>query len=111
MFCISNRKHILFLFIILLHINEVLTKSRGGVYRYVNKHTHRTHYVGATNDFSRRHNEHKSDKRYFTGDNYEMKRKHMSGNPERKFSEEIRQIHKYNPVANKHSGGNGRRPK
>ncbi len=63
----------------------------------------------SVNDFDRRHNEHKSDNKYFAGKNYEMKKTYMSGGAEKRYAEEKRQINEYEPIANKYAGGNGRR--
>jgi len=102
----------IFIFIMFLlaeRFINVIARPLGGVYAYVNRYTGEAHYIGATNNFDRRHNEHKYDKKYFAGKNYEMKKTYMADNAERRYSEEKKQINKYKPIANKYAGGNGRR--
>jgi len=97
------------IFILFLLVNPFECRHRGGgVYSYVNKNTHKTHYVGMTNDFNRRHNEHKSAKHYYASPNYELKKTYMTGATRNEmYQEEKQQIKDKNPVANKHPGGNG----
>jgi hypothetical protein len=61
-----------------------------------------------TNDFNRRHNEHKSAKHYYTSPSYELKKTYMTGSSrDEMYQEEKQQIREKKPVANKHPGGNG----
>ena len=102
--------HILILCLFFVNIVIEARRSYGGTYSYVNKNTHRTHYVGATNNFDRRHNEHKNAGHYYTGSNYQFKKNHMPhSTSEERYQEERNQIRRENPVANKYAGGNGRR--
>ena len=103
-------KSIIFLLIFYIQLFTIECKKGAGTYRYVNKNTGRTHYVGATNNFRRRHSEHKKKNKYYTKFNYVMIKNHMpKSSSEEIYSEEVNQIKKYNPVLNKHRGGNGPR--
>lgn len=83
------------------------TYKNGGTYRYVNKQTKETHYVGATNNFERRHSEHKKAD-YYASSNYKYVTNNMpKANKHEVAREEKRQIHKYKPNANKNKGGGG----
>lgn len=83
-------------------------KKNGGVYRYIHKNSGKTHYVGATNNFKRRHSEHVRDNRYFTNDNYNVKKYYMETSNKNNLANKERQyINKYKPVANKKKGGGG----
>lgn len=105
----SNMIKKCFLFLFLL-INTLAAgrQHSGGVYSYVNKNSHKVHYVGMTNDFNRRHNEHKLANHYYASPNYELKKTYMTGASRNDmYEEEKRQIKNKHPIANKHPGGNG----
>lgn len=57
-----------------LSIDARKSKASGGTYRYVNSKG-RTHYVGATNNFNRRHKEHVRHGDYYAGKSYKLKKK------------------------------------
>ena len=83
-------------------------KSSGGTYRYVHKNSGRTHYVGATNNFNRRHKEHVRSGHYYTGSNYNFKKNYMTTSNKKHLANiEKNQIKKHNPIANKYKGGGG----
>ena len=104
-----NIKYIL-VFIICTFNIIVASRRYSGTYRYVNKNTGRTHYVGATNNFNRRHFEHVKNNKYYTKNNYVMIKNYMPySSSDEIYHVEKQQIKKYKPVANKHKGGNGPR--
>jgi predicted GIY-YIG superfamily endonuclease len=78
--------------------------SSGGTYRYVKKG--RTLYVGTTNNFKRRHAEHRRDHAYARGAKY-ITNKMPKSTPTQRYAQEKRDIAKYKPVNNKIAGGNG----
>lgn len=101
-------------FLIILFCMFILTLARrqtyknGGTYRYVNKNTGKTHYVGATNDFNRRHAEHKRADYYASSSNYKYVTNNMpNANKQQVAHEERRQINQYKPSANRNRGGGG----
>ena len=105
---------VLYIFVVVLlvffcvSIDARNTKLSGGTYRYVNKKSGKTHYVGATNNFNRRHKEHVRSGHYYTGSNYKLKKNFMSTtNKQRLANTEKRQIKKHSPYANKNIGGGG----
>lgn len=92
---------------ILLFVSIVFSKKTGGTYRYVNRRSKRTHYVGATNDFSRRHSEHINNNDYYTGNDYKIIKNYMKNNVKNMANTERNLIKKHNPVANRNKGGGG----
>ena len=91
-----------------LSIDARKSKASGGTYRYVNNNSGRTHYVGATNNFNRRHKEHVRQGDYYTGNRYKLKKNYMSTSNKQHMAEtERRHIKKYNPIANRNRGGGG----
>ena len=91
-------------FLFLFACPVVARRSGGGTYRYVNKRSGKTHYVGATNNFQRRHNEHVRSDHYYTKPEYKFVKNHMTGNYAKTEREQIK---KYKPLANKNRGGGG----
>jgi predicted GIY-YIG superfamily endonuclease len=94
---------------IFMPIKKKICNKGGGVYRYENKKTGNTIYIGRTVDFVRRSNEHTLNKNStFTNKGNKIIRTYVS-NPEKnkkKISQlEKKMIAKYNPSANKNKGG------
>ena len=98
------------MFFICVHARGLRAGNRG-VYHYVHRHSGRIHYVGATNNFNRRHKEHQTARHYYTDSTkYKLKRFSMPHSTHQEiFKKEKEMIRHTNPVANKHPGGNGRR--
>lgn len=103
----------LILVTILVNVYSRHTRASRGTYRYVNKHSGRTHYVGATNNFHRRHREHQRAGHYYANSNtYKLVKNYMPHSSHEKiYQREVKQIKQYNPLANKVRGGNGKREK
>ena len=101
------------LFIILIHSCVIARYTRGssGTYRYVNRQSGKTHYVGATNNFRRRNREHQRAGHYYANPSkYKLVKNNMGrSSQEKRYQKEKEDIKYYQPIANKYRGGNGRR--
>lgn len=103
-----NAKILIILLIVMYMMLDVDARrgriSGSGVY------TERAHYVGMTNNFSRRHREHVNAEHYYTGPNYKLEKTYMpNSSREAMYRAEKRAISEEELVANKHPGGNGPR--
>lgn len=83
----------------------------GGTYHYAHRKTGRIHYVGTTNNFERRHKEHRRAHHYYANTRqYKLTTHPMpDSSPYQRFNKEKVLIRQMKPVANKHPGGNGKR--
>lgn len=82
-----------------------------GTYHYVHRKSGRVHYVGTTNNFERRHKEHRKAHHYYADTRYYKLTTHPmpDSSPHQRFNKEKVLIRQMKPVANKHPGGNGKR--
>ena len=83
----------------------------GGTYYYAHRKNGRIHYAGATNNFERRHKEHRKAHHYYADTRYykRVTQPMPHSSPQQRFNKEKILIRQMKPVANKHPGGNGKR--
>lgn len=97
-------------FVFLLLITECCARKRysnsGGIYHYSDRNTGRVQYVGATNNFARRHSEHVRGGDSYANNYYQTFP--MKGATKGQVAEAERSHIKYfQPSSNKNKGGGG----